>query len=261
MREDAGLAFEAEDRAVDVRLAQEHAGVVDQVARREVVRAVDDDVVVLQDLERVGAGEHGVVLHHIQVRVEALQHDLGGVDLEPADVAVEWMIWRWRLLASTTSKSTRPIVPTPAAARYMRKRSAEAAGADAEHLGGLQLLLALHADLGQDQVPGVTGDLVVGKLWQCGLFYCCRHYLLFLSSVKSLLCGIRTDTVTNIIPPAMEGMIVSSSVSLTAVSCLPSEVPHVVIVQVDVHEGAQFAFGGEQLLLSSGYFAVSSWKT
>ena len=32
--------------------------------------------------------------------------------------SVEWMTWRWRLLASTTSKSTMPSVPTPAAARY-----------------------------------------------------------------------------------------------------------------------------------------------
>src|SRR5690606_26793564 len=43
-REDAGLPLEAEDAAVGVRLAEQHAGVVDQVARREVVGAVEDDV-------------------------------------------------------------------------------------------------------------------------------------------------------------------------------------------------------------------------
>jgi hypothetical protein len=32
---------------------------------------------------------------------------------------VPWMTWRWRLEASTTSKSTMPIVPIPAAARYI----------------------------------------------------------------------------------------------------------------------------------------------
>jgi hypothetical protein len=31
--------------------------------------------------------------------------------------SVVWMIWRWRFERSTTSKSTIPIVPTPAAAR------------------------------------------------------------------------------------------------------------------------------------------------
>jgi len=32
--------------------------------------------------------------------------------------SVVWMIWRWRLDRSTMSKSTSPMVPTPAAARY-----------------------------------------------------------------------------------------------------------------------------------------------
>ena len=45
-----------------------------------------------------------------------------------------------------------------------RERRAEAAGADAEDLGGLELLLALHADLGEDEVAGVAGDLFIGEL-------------------------------------------------------------------------------------------------
>src|SRR5215210_1141058 len=44
------LALEAEDRAVDVGLVQEDARVVHQVTGREVVRAVDDHVVILEDL-------------------------------------------------------------------------------------------------------------------------------------------------------------------------------------------------------------------
>ena len=43
------------------------------------------------------------------------------------------------------------------------QRGAEAAGADAEHLGCLELLLAFHADFGQDQVARVAGDLVVAQ--------------------------------------------------------------------------------------------------
>ena len=45
---------------------------------------------------------------------------------------------------------------------------------------------------------------------------------------------------------------VSSSVSVTAVACLPSQVADVVVVQVDVDEGAQLAFGGEEMLLELG---------
>jgi hypothetical protein len=50
--------------------------------------------------------------------------------------------------------STIPSVPTPAAARY--SAAAEAAGADQQHLGVEQLLLALEADLRDQQVARVA---------------------------------------------------------------------------------------------------------
>jgi hypothetical protein len=43
-------------------------------------------------------------------------------------------------------------------------RAAEAAGADDEHLGVLQPLLAAHPDVGDDQVPAVAADLVDAQL-------------------------------------------------------------------------------------------------
>ena len=56
-REHRRLPLEAEHRAVDVRLPEQHARVVRQVARGEVVGAVDDEVVAADDLERVRRGE------------------------------------------------------------------------------------------------------------------------------------------------------------------------------------------------------------
>ena len=83
--EDRCLPLKPEDGAVGVGLAGEDAGVVDEVAGLEVVGAVGDDVVVGEDFEGVGGGEHGVVLDHVHVLVEAFEHDLGGVDFELAD--------------------------------------------------------------------------------------------------------------------------------------------------------------------------------
>jgi len=51
------LPFEAENRAVDIGLAEQDAGVVDEIARGEIVGAIDDDVEVLEKFEGVGAGE------------------------------------------------------------------------------------------------------------------------------------------------------------------------------------------------------------
>ena len=47
-----------------------------------------------------------------------------------------------------------------------RRRRPEAAGADAQHLRGLQRALPVHADFRQDQVPAVAPDFVGGELRQ-----------------------------------------------------------------------------------------------
>ena len=48
------------------------------------------------------------------------------------------------------------------------ERGAESAGADAEDFGGLEPLLAFHADLGEDEVAGVAGKVVGGELGELG---------------------------------------------------------------------------------------------
>src|SRR5688572_7243907 len=79
--EHARLAFEAEDRTVDVRLAQEDARVVHQVTGREVIRAVDDHVVVLEDLQGVLAGERLLVDPDLHVGVYVLELLVGALNL------------------------------------------------------------------------------------------------------------------------------------------------------------------------------------
>ena len=49
-REHAGLAFEAENRSVDIRFAGKHAGIIHQVAGGKIVGAVGDDVELAEKL-------------------------------------------------------------------------------------------------------------------------------------------------------------------------------------------------------------------
>ena len=79
------LALEAEDRRRDDRLSQPHRGVVQQVARGEVVGAVDDDVVGLDQLEDVRGVEAQVVLDHLDVGVERVDRRLRRRGLRLAD--------------------------------------------------------------------------------------------------------------------------------------------------------------------------------
>src|SRR5436305_8688561 len=52
-RKNAGLSFETKDRAIDVRFAREDADVVREIAGGKIIRAVDHDIVIRDDLRRV----------------------------------------------------------------------------------------------------------------------------------------------------------------------------------------------------------------
>src|SRR5205085_7782798 len=55
------LSFKAKDRAIDVGFAGQHAGIVDEIARREIIRAVNNDVVIAEQLKRVLARQARLV--------------------------------------------------------------------------------------------------------------------------------------------------------------------------------------------------------
>ncbi len=109
------------------------------------------------------------MLDDVGVLVEALEHDLGGVDLELADggLGVDDLALQVGLVDDVEVDEADGA--DAGCGEVEGHRRAEAAGADAEHLGGLELLLAFHADLGEDEVAGVAGDLLVGELGEGGL--------------------------------------------------------------------------------------------
>ena len=67
--EDRRLSLEAKDAAVHIGLAQQDAGVIDEIRRREVVGAIDDDVVPTEDVERVLRGQRRLVGLEPHVRI------------------------------------------------------------------------------------------------------------------------------------------------------------------------------------------------
>ncbi len=129
------LAVEQQDRAVDQRLLEEDTRVVHQVARREVVRAVHDDVVVLDDVQRV------LGVQRLLVRDRPSRPGCRRSASRCAETTLRlptssfWCrIWRCRFDRSTTSKSTRPMRADARQREVQRHGRAEAAGADDQHL-------------------------------------------------------------------------------------------------------------------------------
>jgi hypothetical protein len=51
--EDGGLPLKAKDRAINIRLVQQNASVVDEIARGEIIGPVDDDVIFAEQVERI----------------------------------------------------------------------------------------------------------------------------------------------------------------------------------------------------------------
>src|SRR5579883_200044 len=176
--EDAGLALKAEDGSVGVRLvAAQHAGVIDEIARREIIGAIRDDVVVLDDLKGIGAGEHRLVLHDIQIRIERLQLFRRRFNLGAANVigAVDDLTLQIALIdyveinqAESTDSGSSQIVG---------ERRAESAGTNAEDLRSLQFLLTFKADFRQQKMPRVAGYFFICKLREGHFFFRkCWHF-------------------------------------------------------------------------------------
>src|SRR3972149_3083333 len=157
---DRRLAVEEEYRTVDERLLEEDAGVVHQVARREVVGAVHDDVVLADDPQRVLRVQRLLVRDDLDVRVVGLQRLLGREHLRLADVLV---------LVEDLALQVREVDEVEVddadgadagEGQVESDGRAEGAGADDEHLRVDDLALTDAADLGHDDVPRVARHLL-----------------------------------------------------------------------------------------------------
>ena len=142
-------------------MLEQHAGVVDQVARGEVVGAVDHDVVVLEDVEGVLAGERDFVLDDLHVRID-VQHVLaGGVELLAADVLGAVNDLALQVGEIDDVEIDQADFADAGGGQVQAERRAQSARADQQHVGGLELQLAFHADFGHDQVARVAEDFVL----------------------------------------------------------------------------------------------------
>ena len=149
---------------MDVGLAGHHAGIVHQIAGGEVVAAVHHDVVVLDDLHDVLGGEPLRDRDHVDVRVQPLERLARrfGLGLADAVVAVED-------LALQVGQVHHVVVDDAHGAdagrgQVIGGRRTQAARSHHQHPCVQELRLALFADLGQQEVAAVAGELLLGEL-------------------------------------------------------------------------------------------------
>jgi len=161
--ENGDLTFEAEDGAVNIGLAEEDAGVVDEVTSGEIVGAIDDDVIVLEEFEGVGAGELGLVSGDTDVGIEIGEARLGGFGFGLADVAGAEGDLALEIREVDDVEINETDVADARGGEIEAKRRAEAAGADEKGFGAFEFELTFHAHLRHDEVAAVAEDFFVSE--------------------------------------------------------------------------------------------------
>ena len=137
-----------------------HRGVVQEVARREVVGAVDDDLPALvEDPVDVVGAQALSVRDDLDVRVQLANSPLGRLDLWLPERGrrMQHLALEVRLVDCVVVHD--PESADPCGGEVERGRRAEPARTDDEHVRGEQPLLARDADLRDQDVPAVPDAL------------------------------------------------------------------------------------------------------
>ena len=141
-------------------MPEQHARVVHQIARLKVVGAVEDDVVVLEHLERVLRRQRQLVRDDLDRRVHRRQPIARRIELPLADIgrAVDNLPVQ---VARVDDVEVDQTERADAGRRQVHRGGrTQSAGADAQHPRRLQLALPVDADLRHDQVAAVALNLV-----------------------------------------------------------------------------------------------------
>jgi len=148
---------------VHVRFAQQHARIIDEIARRKVVRSVEHDIVLLHERHRICRREPVRVQVHVYMRIQIVQ--TVARRLEPGSPHVARAMQDLSLQVGDVNPVVvdQPDRPHTGGGEIERRWRPESTGPDDEHTGGLEPLLSLDADIGQGQMPCIAVSLVGGE--------------------------------------------------------------------------------------------------
>src|SRR5690606_1565857 len=158
--EDRHLPLELKDRGVDVGDAEQNAGIVDEIPRREIVGPVSHHVVVLQDIERILTRERCFMSHHLHEWIDILDRVAGGVELLAPNIrrAVNDLAVQIRHVDYVEIDDAD--FPDAGRSEIEGERRAEATGTYEQHGGGFELLLSGEPERREREVAAVSLILV-----------------------------------------------------------------------------------------------------
>ena len=156
-----GLSVETKNGAVDVRLFRKDADVAREVARRKIIRAVDYDLVALDQVARIRGGETRLVQMHLDLWIDLAQTIARRFHFRSADFA-----GAIKELPLKIREFDPVCVHQPDRAHARRgqihgRGRTQTAQADAQNARGLQSFLTCASHLGHGKMPRITPPLII----------------------------------------------------------------------------------------------------
>src|SRR6202050_793622 len=159
-----GVAREGEDGAIDQRLLREHARIVDQIASRKIVAAIDDDVVILDYVHHVFRREPDLVTIHLDRGIERVDRFLRRLGLHHADPIGGVNDLALEIRKIDGIEIHQPDGSHSGRRKIERRGRAERSRAEQQDLGIEEFGLTLLADFGNYEMTRVARDLILSEL-------------------------------------------------------------------------------------------------
>ena len=162
-REDRGLALETKNRPVDVWFLEENADVVREITRRKIVRAVDHDVIRLDQPAGVFAREQAIVQVHLHVGIDVFDAVPGRIEFLAADIRRAVQDLPLQIGKIDDIEIHQPHPPHPGGGQIQGDGRAKAPCPDAQHPGGFEAFLPAERHFRHDQMARITRDLIIAQ--------------------------------------------------------------------------------------------------
>src|SRR5437899_1159016 len=198
------LPVELKDRPVNVWFAEQHAGVVDEIARRKIVRPVDHHVEVAENVEGVRGRQLFGERLDCDVRVDVVQPLARGLGLGPAQRRGPVHDLALQVAGVDDIEVDDAEGAHTGCSEIQRGRRPEASGADQENACRAKRGLTLETYIGKGEVPRVPQQLLVRQhrqfpkptpaIWYTCGSACCRSASVMPASTSLMRRSSRRHT-------------------------------------------------------------------
>jgi hypothetical protein len=76
-KKNAGLPFNLEDSSINIGFPCKESGIIDEIFRRKIVRSVNDEIVLLENLDRILWSQTFLIGHNLHIRIDSMNRLFG----------------------------------------------------------------------------------------------------------------------------------------------------------------------------------------